>query len=201
MNNDPLLALLDKLCAGDDAAAEEVFRTYEPYLRMVVRRQLPDRARSKFDSADIVQSVWADLVQGFREKDWHFADVNQFRAFLVKATRNRFLDRLRQHRRALEHEQPLPGGDAGPELPATNPDRPSALAQADDVWHRLLALCPPAHRELLQLKRQGLPLEEIARRTGLHPSSVRRILYELARQFDQQHPSPPERRRPVPLPG
>ena len=44
-------------------------------------------------------------------------------------------------------------------------------------------LCPPAHREMLELKRQGIPLAEIAERTGLHESSVRRILYELAKRL------------------
>jgi RNA polymerase sigma-70 factor (ECF subfamily) len=51
------------------------------------------------------------------------------------------------------------------------------------LWEEMLALCPPAHHELLRLKRQGLRLAEIAARTGLHPSSVRRILYDLARQL------------------
>ncbi len=44
-------------------------------------------------------------------------------------------------------------------------------------------LCPPAHRDLLDLKRRGFPLAEIATRTGLHESSVRRILYDLARKL------------------
>jgi RNA polymerase sigma-70 factor (ECF subfamily) len=174
--------LLDQLCRGDAAAAEQVFLTYEPYLRMVVRRQLSPGLRAKFDSVDVVQSVWADVLDGFRAAGWRFADVGHLRAFLVKATRNRFLDRLRQHQRALRHEQPLPAGDAEG-APASRQPRPSEVAQADELWERMLALCPPAHRELLRLKRQGLPLAEIAARTGLHEGSVRRILYELARQL------------------
>jgi RNA polymerase sigma-70 factor (ECF subfamily) len=49
-----------------------------------------------------------------------------------------------------------------------------------------MVLCPPAHRELLRLKRQGYALAEIASRTGLHEGSVRRILYELARRLAAQ---------------
>ena len=47
----------------------------------------------------------------------------------------------------------------------------------------MLALCPPAHRALLRLKRQGWPLAEIASRTGMHEGSVRRVLRRLARQL------------------
>src|SRR5947199_3342074 len=109
MNPTPLDTLLDKLSSGDPAAAEQVFRTYEPYLRMVVRRQLPGRLRAKFDSIDVVQSVWADVLQGFQEGGWTFTSADHLRAFLVKVTRNRFIDRLRHHQREVDREQPLDG--------------------------------------------------------------------------------------------
>jgi RNA polymerase sigma-70 factor (ECF subfamily) len=149
---------------------------------MVVRRQLPDRLRAKFDSVDIVQSVWTDVLAGFREAGWRFADADHLRAFLVKVTRNRFIDRVRQHRGALEHERAL--GVAEPEqFPSSSEPRPSEVVQADDLWRQMLALCPPAHHELLRLKREGCSLDEIAAHTGLHKGSVRRILYDLARRL------------------
>lgn len=179
----PLLdELLEKLHRGD-ASAEEAFRAYEPYLRMVVRRRLSPGMRRKFDSMDIVQSVWADLYAGFHEADWQFADAAQLRAFLVKVTRNRFLDRARQQERAVAREQSLAAlpMDVAPDAGAT----PSQEANAGELWERMLALCQPGHRELLDLKRQGYSLDEIAQQTGLHKSSVRRILYDLARRVAQ----------------
>jgi RNA polymerase sigma-70 factor (ECF subfamily) len=181
----PLRDLLDKLCAGDAAAAEQVFRAYEPYLRLVVRRQLSARLRSKFDSIDVVQSIWADVLRGFREADWRFTDEAQLKAFLIKATRNRFLDRLRQHQTALRREHPLVEGDSDG-MPAARQPQPSEEAQAAELWQQMLTLCPPAHREILRLKRQGVALAEIATRTGLHESSVRRIIYDLARRLRKQ---------------
>jgi DNA-binding IclR family transcriptional regulator len=47
----------------------------------------------------------------------------------------------------------------------------------------MVVACPPAHLEVLNLKRQGCSLDEIAAQTGFHKSSVRRILYELARRL------------------
>jgi RNA polymerase sigma-70 factor (ECF subfamily) len=176
MKTPALDQLLDKLCSGDAAAAEQAFREYEPYLRKVVRRLLPQRLRAKFDSVDIVQSAWSDLLQGFRDAGWRFASATQLRAFLVRATRNRFIDRYRQHDQRVRQEEPL-----NPALPDAQPT-PSALAQAGDLWQRLLALCPPEYQPILRLKQQGTPLDEIAAQTGLHPGSIRRILRQLACQ-------------------
>jgi len=177
----PLDHLLQQLHAGDDSAAQELYRRYEPYLRKVVRRQLPRQLRSKFDSQDVVQSVWAHLLRGFREADWQFAGPAQLRAFLATVTRRRLTDRVRHFRVAKDHERSIAALNPDA-FPASIP-RPSEIVRADDLWERMLALCPPEHHELLRLKRQGLRLTEIAARTGMHEGSVRRILRRLARQM------------------
>ena len=174
--------LLERLNGGDEAAAEQVFRTYEPYLRIVVRRQIRAPLRAKFDSMDVVQSVWADILEGVRDAGWHFADRAQLQAFLVRLARNRFLDRCRKYKHDLAREEPLASSSPAEAIASDSP-RPSEIAQQNELWDRMLALCPPAHHEILRLKRAGLTFPEIASRTGLHPSSVRRILYDLAARF------------------
>src|SRR5205085_2792080 len=109
MSPEALEPLLENLCQGDMAAAQQVFLACQAYLRKVVRRQLPARLQAKFDSIDVVQSVWADLLDGYRAGAWHFADAQRFQAFLVQVTRNRFNDKFRKHRLAFEREQPLDG--------------------------------------------------------------------------------------------
>jgi RNA polymerase sigma factor (sigma-70 family) len=179
MTHPPLDSLLEKLCSGDSAAAERVFLAFEPFLRMVVRKKLPTRLRAKFDSMDVVQSVWADLLRGFREAGWRFADEAHLRAFLVKLTRNRFIDQIRRHKTAVAREHSL--GDLVPaEEPVSRQPSPSGLAQAQELRERMLALCPPAHREIVELRIRGIPVAEIATRTGLHVGSVHRILQDLA---------------------
>ena len=185
MNAEPLDTLLEKLTSGDDTAAEQVFRDYEPYLRMVVRRQLSPDLRAKFDSLDVVQSVWVHMLKGFRQAGWRFADRGHLRAFLVQLTRHRFIDRLRRHRRSLEREQPLGETDAEEALRTDEPD-PHDILQADELWEQLLELCPPAHREVLRLKRDGALTAEVAARTGLHEGSVRRILLTLSQRLSRR---------------
>ena len=196
MTHEPLDSLLEKLCSGDPAAAESVFRTFEPYLRMVVRKKLPARLRAKFDSMDIVQSVWADLLCGFREAGWRFPDEAHLRAFLVKLTRHRFIDRVRRHRTSIARERPL-GELSQADEPRSRLPSPSELVLADELGQRMLALCPPAHREIIRLRLRGIPVAEIAIRTGLHVGSVHRLLHDLAcRVAVERGSSPP--RRPAP---
>ena len=183
MTVDPVEVLLEKLCAGDEVAAAQTFRTYEPVLRMVIRRQLSAGLRAKFDSIDVVQSVWADLLNGFRQQQWQFQNANQLRAFLVTAVRNRFSDRYRTHRTSLEREQPLGGIRLEEHCLSVQPT-PSEMVQASDIWERLMELCPPQHKQLLELKRQGVSTPEIVAKTGLHEGSIRRILRMLHRQLD-----------------
>lgn len=177
-----LESLLERLAAGDAQAIEQVIRAYEPYLRMIVRRQLPHNLRARFDSMDIVQSVWADVVDGLQDARWRFDDPARLRAFLVRAARNRLIDRHRQQGAAAQREQGTPSEIEN--LVASEP-RPSETAGAEDLWRQMVQACPPQHRELLVLKREGASLDEIAARTGLHKSSVRRILYDIARKLTQ----------------
>ncbi len=176
----PAQALLSRLNQGDPEALGQIFQTYEPYLRMVIRRQMSARLRAKFDSTDIVQSVWAEIVDGLRHAKWSFETHDQLRAFLVKMTRHRFVDKLRRQRRILKHEMTLPPQDVET-LAVTGSPRASECVYAEELWHQMLKLCPPAHYQVLQLKRQGASLDEIAQQTGLHKGSVRRILYQIGR--------------------
>ncbi|HEV3023180.1 MAG TPA: sigma-70 family RNA polymerase sigma factor [Pirellulales bacterium] len=188
MTADPLETLLDQLPGGDPHVVEQIFVNIAPGLRALVRRQLPRALRTKLDSEDVVLSVWTDVLDGLRNGRWSFEDAAHLRAFLNRAARNRVVDRQRQHRTALERERLLSSNDRDA-LAAANVPGPSESLRTDDLWHQLLALCPAAHHELLRLKRQGLPLDEIAQRTGLHPSSVRRILYDLAGQLAEKQAS------------
>jgi RNA polymerase sigma factor (sigma-70 family) len=185
MDDEAMSGLIDLLGRGDDEAAARVFSAYEPYLRMVVRQRLTPRLRTKFDSVDIVQSVWVDVLDHVRDGARRFEGPAQLRNFLVRATLNRFIDRIRSHRRAVERERPMRSDEVGQVADARGASA-SQVEQAEDLWRRMLELCPPPHRELLRMKRQGVPNAEIAARTGLNPGSVRRILAQLASRLARE---------------
>jgi RNA polymerase sigma-70 factor (ECF subfamily) len=182
-NEDISSLLFERLNSGDPAAIERIVSAYEPHLRMVVRRQIPPKLRAKFDSVDVVQSVWASILKSIHEENLQFTDESHLRAFLIRLALFRFIDLCRQHRMALGRERPLAELDAeARRTPAC--DRPSELIKASELMDRLMDLCAPSHRELVRLRAMGLPLAEIAARTGYHEGSIRRIFYDLARRLD-----------------
>src|SRR5262245_22966393 len=181
MKQDPLDSLVEQLSDGDMEAAERVFVAFEPYLRMAVRRKLPARYRAKFDSVDVIQSVWAHVLRGFRDAGWRFSDAAHLRAFLVRVTNNRFIDRWRSCRTSVSRERPLSELDLHSASDSRQPS-PSEVAQAEELWERMLAHCPPAHVEVLRLRSTGVAVSEIAARSGMHEGSVHRILHKLACQ-------------------
>jgi RNA polymerase sigma-70 factor (ECF subfamily) len=181
MTTPALQELLNRLRGGDDEAAEQLVAEYEPYLRQVIRHGMPDRLRAKFDSADVMQSVWVQVLPGLREGSWKVSDRACLRALLATIVRRRLVSRYRRHRTALAKEDPTRQDLAT--LPQARMPQPSETARAEELWERMLAACPAEHHALLRLRRQGLTLNEIADRLGIHEGSVRRILRRLARDL------------------
>jgi RNA polymerase sigma-70 factor (ECF subfamily) len=188
MTSDEVEKLLGRLGRGETAAAEELYAAYAAYIRTVVRRQLSARLRAQFDSADVVQSVWVQIIRGIASTGWRVESESQLRALLGVVARRRLFTRAR-----------VPAATAGTVLtgdeldafPARGQPRASEVARADELWHRLLALCPPEHRDVLHLRREGVALAEIAEQTGLHEGSVRRILRRLSRELALRTGPPP----------
>jgi RNA polymerase sigma-70 factor (ECF subfamily) len=105
-------------------------------------------------------------------------------------TRHRFIDRLRKHRTALSRER-LHEGNGWENAILANDPPAEHVAQAEDLWNNILELCPPEHRDILQMKREGAVNADVAARTGLHEGSVRRILCNVAQKLAKQQEGEP----------
>ena len=179
MTPEPVSLLVEHFNKGEMDACAGVFNAYEAYLRALVRRQLPARLRSKFDSADVVQSAWLHVMRDIKKSGRQFDSPEHLRAFLILVTRHRLTDRVR-HFRWAELEASVAFSPAAQEQAAPEP-RPSEYARGNDLWQHLLNLSAPEHHELLRLRREGLRIRKIAERTGFHEDSVRRVIRKLAR--------------------
>jgi RNA polymerase sigma factor (sigma-70 family) len=183
--NDSLDHLTARMCEGDKEALGQVFLTLQPELQRVLRRQLTAPLRSKLDPADIILATWTDVLRTLRESRRRFASAGHFRRFLFVLARHRLIDYVRRHRKELEREQPIDEAEHGHRLLARDPAA-DEVAQAVELWERIVGLCPPEHVPVVVYRREGYTPSEIAARTGLHVDSIRRILRTLARRLTSE---------------
>lgn len=173
--------LLEQLGRGDVEALGDLVAAYAPYLRAVVRARLSDRLRAQLDSVDVVQSVWVQVIRQLGRDGWRVNDSGHLRALLVTIAKRRLVCRARRWEPGAPTGQGTEGG--WDEVSDRREASPSQVAQGDDLWAKMLRLTPPEYHPILHLRREGVPLTEIAARTGLHEGSVRRILRRLSREL------------------
>ena len=184
---DQLRTFLDRIRAGDELAARELLARYEAQVRLVVRRQLPRLLRSRFDSLDFLQSVWASFFRRLRAGPEQFEDPRYLVTFLARVAKNKVIDEYRRaasRKHDIRREEPLWAGGSPPRELIADQDTASELAEANEAFSRLRDLLPADRREILGLKAEGLSSREIGARLGLSERTVRRALEDLRRQAE-----------------
>jgi len=133
---------------GDDQAAEELVRLYEPEIRREIRgwlRLRDPRLRRVFDSMDICQSVLASFFVRAAVGQFDLNEPGQVVQLLVAMARNKLAQEARFHRRQRrdirrsEGTEPLADFTPGPQ------ETPSQLV---------------SQRELLDMVRERLSIDE-----------------------------------------
>jgi RNA polymerase sigma-70 factor (ECF subfamily) len=175
--------LLAQVQAGDEDAARQVCERYGPHIIRAVRRRLHARLRSKFDSTDFSQDVWASFFTKVVEK-CDLDNPEDLIRLLTAMARNKVLlalrARTRRQKRDIQREVSLedkPGG--GSKLAAVQ-QTPSQIAMGEEAWHQLLAKQPPVTRRILLLLRRGYSHERIAAELGISLRTVQRLLRTLS---------------------
>ena len=132
-----LRAFLDRIRAGDEQAARELLARYEAQVRLVVRRQLPRLLRSRFDSLDFLQSVWASFFLRLRSGPEKFEDPRYLVTFLAQVAKNKVVDQYRRavsRKQDIHREEPLClEGSPSRELIADQ-DTASEVAEANEAF-------------------------------------------------------------------
>lgn len=161
--------------AGDEGALDRMVARFLPRLHAFVRVQMGAGLRRREASADVVQSVCRELLEG-RER-FEFRGEGAFLSWLLKAAMNKLRERARffdRQRRAIDREQPLPDGAAYAGL------SPSGEVMGKEEVERLeqaLSELPDDYREIVVLARiVGMSHQDIADHLGRTKPSVRNAL-------------------------
>jgi RNA polymerase sigma factor (sigma-70 family) len=194
---DEFAGLMARVREGSEEAARELYERYGRHILRVIRSRLSKKLRSKFDSGDFAQAVWASFFA--LAPHVKIADrPDAVAAFLAHMARNKVIDAVRQRlatarynvRREssledlTEHERmELAAADATPEQ----------IAIAREEWSRFLNSMPALHRRIVLLAREQRTQQEIADSLGLDRSTVRRVFRRLAAKNELQDETAPGR--------
>ena len=143
--------LENRIRAGDESAFDTLFRAHYAELVRMAESVVRERALAEEIAQDVMLEVWRRrdpirLEQGYR-------------AYLLRATRNRALNHVR-HERIVQREQ-LAASVESPMAPP--PDEDMLGGELGEAIQRAMAALPENCREVFQLSRtQGLRYAEIA---------------------------------------
>jgi RNA polymerase sigma-70 factor (ECF subfamily) len=166
--------------AGSPDAVQDLFVRYSDDVRRVVRSRLHRRLRSRYDSLDFVQSVWASFLQIPADR-YTFDSPDDLVGFLARVAYNKVVEVFRQHFQAKRDVSREEGVAEADEVRDPRPT-PSQVLIAEEHWERLLRNQPPHYRHILELLRQGYSHVEIADRLGLNPKLIQRLLHKLTQR-------------------
>ena len=178
---DEFAALALRIKAGSEEAMHELVDKYGEYVIRAVRRNLSRSLRSKFDSVDFVQTVWASFFEN-RDRVGKFSTPNQLVKYLGLMAQSKVVN---ESRRRLETQKADIGREVSLEqsnllrtLVSPGPTA-SEVFIAKEREQRLTAGQSNQRKQLIALKRSGHTKTDIAARLGLPVKTVQRILRRL----------------------
>jgi RNA polymerase sigma-70 factor (ECF subfamily) len=169
---------LRRLRAGDEAAAAELVRRYEPEIRLEIRTWLRlrnPRLRRVFDSMDVCQSVLGSFFVRAAVGDFDVERPDQLVRLLVGMARNKLAERVRHHQRRRRDVRRVEGG-GGPEAAAVESETPSQLVAGRELLQEFRRRLSDEERRLADLRAQGGEWAAIAAELGGTPEALRKQL-------------------------
>jgi RNA polymerase sigma-70 factor (ECF subfamily) len=175
-----LTELLEKAWQDSDGSAREVVERYAPYILRAVRRRLDKKLRSKFDSVDFVQAVWASFFAMPPDR-LQFKHHQELVNFLMGIARNKVVDVVRQRfetqKYDVKREIPLFEAAVLDERDfASRGPTASQVAIAKEEWRRAENPDTPRDERIVNWLKGGQSLESIAREIGVSVKTIRRVL-------------------------
>jgi RNA polymerase sigma factor (sigma-70 family) len=188
---DSFQALIARVRAGDEQAAADLVRRYEPAIRRAARVRLVDtRLNRLLDSMDICQSVMASFFVRAALGQFELDTPDQLLRLLATMTRNKLagqvkgLGAARRDFRRVSAAQGDGNDDsgAGAGLIAGQDPTPSRDLAARELLDEALRRFSPEERRILDCREQGGQWAQVAAELGSNPEAIRK---RLARAVDR----------------
>jgi len=186
-DNNSFLTFLERVRTGDQKAAEELVRMYEPEIRREVRLRLRDsRLRRDFDSVDICQSVMASFFVRAALGQYDLQKPDELIRLLVTMTRNKLVSQVRKQqtqgrdlrRRDAAGQEKLQNIAQGP--------TPSLLVANEELIQEFRKRMSPDEWRIAELRTQGLAWDAIAAELGGTSEACRKQLSRAVDRVSQE---------------
>jgi RNA polymerase sigma factor (sigma-70 family) len=169
--------LIRRVRGGDEEAAMELVRTYEPAIRRAARLRLGDaRLQRLFDSMDICQSVFASFFVRAALGQYELDSPEQLLKLLVTMSRRKLVDHAREQGAARRDYRRLRTGDQVEGLFVAGDASPSQQVAARELLQKFRQRLSPEERRLAELRAEGRDWAEIAAEQGATPEALRKRL-------------------------
>ena len=184
--------VLKQIRAGDATAAEEFVRTYEPYVRQVVRARLRVvRLRRIADSSDFCQAVMASFLIGVTLGEYDLTGSVELKRLLGRMAVNKVIDLVCKP----EFRRPLLALSA-PGVKGVEPAAPRPGPATDLAWKDMIEAVTVRmtdnERSVSELRTTGLSWNEVAEKLGEKPDAVRnrlnRAIKRIVRELGLEEP-------------
>lgn len=162
---------------GDSDAVWRLIEEYGPHIHRYVKRKLDRRIRSKFDSMDFVQMVWASFFRHPSELAT-FDEPSDLLRFLYTMARNKVFDEYRRRLQTGKYnvtvEQSMGEDESRDRLDGGGPT-PSQIAIARERWEQIVNRSERT-KQVVEMRIGGATYEEIGAALGIHERTARKIV-------------------------
>jgi RNA polymerase sigma-70 factor (ECF subfamily) len=167
MSEGPSFAdLIGRVRAGDEAAAAELVRRYEPAIRRSARLRLNQRLRRAFDSLDLAQAVLGSFFVRVAAGQYELDSPEQLLKLLATMARNKAYKLVRHEQAERRDQRRVEGGSPEVDVAAGGEASPSRQVSARELLEEARRRLGAEERRLLELRQQGLDWAAIAAEVG-----------------------------------
>jgi len=173
----PFADLIARVRSGDEQAASELVRRYEPAIRRAVRVRLADtRLERAFDSMDICQSVMASFFVRAALGQYDLDGPDQLLRLLATMARHKLADQVSRERAECRDNRRVEEGSAHSRDVMAGSPTPSREVAARDLLLEVQGRLSPEERRLVEMRQQGREWSDIAAELGESAEALRKRL-------------------------
>ncbi len=173
IKTDVLREWIDRIKLGDQAAAAELVRHFEPEIRRFVRVRLTDPKLRRFmDSMDIVQSVMGRFFQRIQSDRLHVEHPLQLLRLLMTMARNSLLDHVR--RAKVRRNVSGTGGEQELQCVADRQIGQTELVEQAELVALVRGRLSPEEQQALDRWLLGDGWEQMSQDIGCEPDAIRK---------------------------